>query len=216
MSGVPAKRQVTIDLTLGSDGDPEPQFQERQISSPGPQCSRNLVGTSLRTPYALDRRSIPDQNPIQQVRPSGEISHPGSNQIFPSAEALINRHQALRGSSQPRLPSVGSMADNELDEGDEGSVSDTEAVIHAAMAEMEQGRGLKKKSYYRRRKRPWADHETAFLVEQVNQYGSAWQLIWENNQEDCLAIHPERTTVDYKDKAMTYKIHALMYRSSTY
>jgi hypothetical protein len=115
------------------------------------------------------------------------------------------------------LPSIGTATSEDQSIRDDGTHhQDVEARIMAAMGNirMADRYGRRGKSGSHRRQRlPWSEEEMSFLVEQVTENGPAWQLIWDLNQEKTPVIHPRRTPVDYKDKAMIYKKDMIVYVS---
>ncbi|OJD22347.1 hypothetical protein ACJ73_06307 [Blastomyces percursus] len=191
--------------------------------SPGSQTSSRLQGSMPQTagrqrhPSSRAERSSDRERPR---RPSEE-SHASvdldsnSNPDFPSVESLMQRCRgSSQGSSLARLPSVGTMAD-EYSVGYTSYLDQIETRIAAAAADIEAMDDIEAPAYSRnarrRRRQPWTDQELEYLVEQVNHHGAAWQVIWEQNQTGPRAIHPRRTPVDYKDKAIIYKRDQLMY-----
>jgi hypothetical protein len=120
-----------------------------------------------------------------------------------------------RGSSLTRLPSIGTtLGEDEPIREDRAHFHNIEQRVREAMGDVHAADcyGRRRQNGRRRRPRlPWTDTELNYLIREVNKNGPAWQLIWDLNQEGTPVIHPQRTPVDYKDKAMVYKKDMIVY-----
>ena len=133
---------------------------------------------------------------------------------FPSLENLIGQYQdSLQGSSPAHLPSVGTTVEDGFGIDDTSHQNRLETRIAAAVAKIQATDNTDASisvNNPRRRRRPWANRELEYLIDQVDCHGAAWQMIWEQNRRGPRIIHPRRTPTDYKDKAMIYKRDKLM------
>jgi hypothetical protein len=136
-----------------------------------------------------------------------------SSSGFPTIDAQVERYRITsRDSSLLRLPSVATSARHDSITPDGNYLDQVEQRIEAAIDDL-QAAGSTSRSNHRRRRRPWTEEETHFLIGQVSRHGPAWQKIWDRNREGRRIIDSRRSTVDYKDKAMIYKKDMLRYTS---
>lgn len=162
--------------------------------------------SQFRVPH---RCSPTDRERSEPSRPPSSSRSP-----FPSEDPLVNRYRRASGDDESvaQIPSIGTG----LDDGTStvGLGSDLDAEIEALEEEVEvadrQDTAQQQYPSYRR----WQPCEIKFLVSQVDEHGPAWQTIWENNRcRQSPPIHLDRTPVNYKDKAMGYKVQLLKYAS---
>ena len=176
---------TVIDLTGDDDQASKQPIQIKSPSLPSPQVSSP-------NPPPLDSPS--------PLPPPGRPA-PSSSPRFPSPAHLINRYR--HDSSAPRIPSVGTPQEDDQD----WPTSDVEADIvelerHVQVTDRDDRPQRTPQSHRR-----WRPREVDFLLAQVDLHGPAWNLIWQNNRHmQPPPIHLHRSPVNYKDKAMNYRV----------